>query len=84
MDTKLIRNINKKNHKRAKEKDFGDTEVYKVIGDSETLYYWNSSNSSSPKHDFTLNEIMDLILEDTYEGTVNDGWNEIMFEVELN
>lgn len=84
MDTKLIKNINRKNHQRAEDKDFGNTNVYKVVGDSETLYYWNSSNSSTPQHDSVLEEIMDLILENNDGGNISDGWNEIIFEVEYN
>ena len=82
MDTTLIKNISKKHYQRAEEKDFGSTSIYKVIGDTNTLYYWNSSNSSKPQHDSVLDEIMELILDNDGETIVNDGWNEIMFNVE--
>lgn len=84
MDKQLIKNLNNRNWDRAKEKDFDNTFVYKVNGDDQTLYYWNSSNREGIKHQTALNRILNLIIDGEDSGTVNDGWNEIMFEVEPN
>jgi len=84
MDTQLIKRLNNRSHERAEEKDFNNTKVYKVEGEKETLYYWNSSNSNSIHHDIFLEEVMDKILDGCKEGSISDGWNEIMFETEFN
>tara|TARA_R110002012_G_C11521084_1_gene599462 strand:+ start:162 stop:407 length:246 start_codon:yes stop_codon:yes gene_type:complete len=81
MDSKLIKNLNVGKFERAKEKDFGGVDVYKVVGDELVVYYWNSSNDETPRHDNCHNEIIDNYLDDILSGTFSDGFNEIMFEI---
>jgi hypothetical protein len=84
MDIQLIKRLNNRSRERAEEKDFDNTKVYKVEGETETLYYWNSSNSDSIQHDLFLEAVMDKVLDSEADGSISDGWNEIMFETEFN
>jgi len=82
---KIIKGCNNNNYSRAEEEDFSDefgkTRVYKVQGEDQSLYYWNSSNSKNIQHSEALSRIADEILDDNESGSIDDGWNEIMFEI---
>lgn len=85
MDKLLMRNLNKENYQDDNEKNFDNIKVYKVLGEENTLYYWNSSNSQPIyNHKRVLIDIMDSLLDEEEEGTVSDGFNEIMFELEYS
>ena len=84
MDIQLIKRLNNRSYERAEEKDFDNTKAYKVEGETETLYYWNSSNSQSINHEIFLEAIMDKVLDSEADGSISDGWNEIMFETKFN
>jgi len=85
MDLTLIKACNNKYYSRAEDKDFthefGMTKVYKVKGNDDTLYYWNSSNTRGINHDEALHEITNELLDNYYGGEVIDGWNNIMFDL---
>jgi hypothetical protein len=76
------------NYRRAEEYDFRShfngslIKVYKIESeDGDVLTYWNSSNLQSIRHEAFLNNLVDDLLEETFDGTNDDGWNEIMFEL---
>ena len=85
MDLTLIKAVSKKEYSRAENKDFSDefgkTRVYKVEGDEDTLYYWNSSNSKNIDHTSFLRELTNELLTDYSGGETIDGWNNIMYEL---
>ena len=83
MDTILYGNLNNRYSEREPKADFNNTKVFKVIGDGSTLLYWNSSNSQNINHKEALSLIFDKVLNNELEGTINDGWNEIMFEIKF-
>lgn len=83
----IIKGCNRRDYSRAEQKDFKawdgkKVRVFKVEGEEKTLFYWNSSNSKEIRHSTALTNIADELLDDNEEGTVQDGWNEIMFEIE--
>ena len=56
--------------------------VYKIESeDGEVLTYWNSSNLQSIRHEAFLKNLVNDLLDETFDGTNDDGWNEIMFEL---
>ena len=61
--------------------EFGKTRVYKVEGDEDTLFYWNSSNSKNIDHTSVLRELTNELLTDYSGGETIDGWNNIMYEL---
>jgi len=81
----IIQGCGNADFSRAEEEDFSDeygtTKAYKVQGEDECLYYWNSSNSQEPQHAEALRYISEELENDSFEGSISDGWNEIMFEV---
>ena len=83
--TELARGCARKDYSRAPQKDFtcdGKTvKVFKVEGEESTLFYWNSSNFQSINHDTALRNLTEALLSGEDGGTVMDGWNEIMFEI---
>jgi hypothetical protein len=85
----IIKGCNRRDYSRAEQKDFKawdgkKVRVFKVEGEEKTLFYWNSSNQADIRHSTALANIADELLDDNEEGTVQDGWNEIMFETEYN
>ena len=81
----IIKGCNNKDYGRAEEEDFvcngQKTRVWKVQGEEDCLFYWNSANGQEPKHSAALQGIVDELLEGNESGNTHDGWNEIMFEV---
>jgi hypothetical protein len=81
----IVQGCNNKDYSRAEEEDFSDeygtTKAYKVQGEDQCLYYWNSSNQQAPQHAEALRYIAEELESGTENGSVADGWNEIMFEV---
>ena len=77
----IIKGCNNKDYSRAEAEDFENTKVYKVQAEDYCLFYWNSSNSKEPQHSEALSRIVDELLDETESGSIDDGWNEIMFEV---
>jgi hypothetical protein len=84
----IIENCNNGDYSRAPEEDFTDccdnrNKVYKVQGEDRCLFYWNSSNQQAVRHSTALERFAELLEEDEDcdGGTVDDGWNEIMFEI---
>lgn len=80
MDKELIKAIARKDFEHSIEDDFENTTVYKIQGDESYILFWNSSNGEEPEFKYALPQILDFIIDEEYEGTVSDGWNEIMFE----
>lgn len=88
MDTEIeniIQGCNNKEYGRAEEEDFTcngeETKAYKVQGEDQCLYYWNSQNGQEPQHSEALAMIAEELEAGNESGSVHDGWNEIMFEV---
>ena len=84
MDKQLIKAINNRDFEHSIEDDFENTSVYKIQGDESYLLFWNSSNGQEPEYRFVLHLILESIIDGLDWGTINDGWNEIMFEVRCN
>tara|TARA_R100000742_G_C4279448_1_gene104047 strand:+ start:3428 stop:3682 length:255 start_codon:yes stop_codon:yes gene_type:complete len=80
MDKELIKTIARNEYSHSIENDFENTSVYKIEGSESYLIFWNSSNGEEPEFKYALSEILELIIDEEYEGTVSDGWNEIMFK----
>ncbi len=88
MDTniqKIIQNCLAGNFSHDEKESFDNTRVYRVDGEDgeEVLYFWNSANSERISTDEVLKEIVNELLEDNCDGSVNDYYkgNEIMFEI---
>ena len=79
MDRELIKNINKGN---IEENITKIKNIHTVKGDDTVLHFWNSSNNQSVHTDEALSNILDEYLDGETSGSVSDGWNEIMFEIE--
>jgi len=81
----IIQRCNNGEHNRAEEEDFTcngeETKAYKVQGEDQCLYYWNSSNKQEPQHSTALVYIAEELETGNESGSINDGWNEIMFEI---
>jgi len=81
----LIRGCNNRDYSRAEEEDFvcngQKTRVWKVQGEDDCLYYWNSCNGQEPQHSTSLQYIANELINGNEGGSVDDGYNEIMFEV---
>jgi hypothetical protein len=81
----IIKGCNNADYSREEQADFSDeygkTRVWKVQGEDSCLFYWNSSNGQAPKHSTALAYIAEELEEGSQGGSVNDGWNEIMFEI---
>ena len=84
MDNQLIKAINRRDFEHSIEDDFENTSVYKVQGDETYMLYWNSANGQEPDHGFALAQLLELVIDGEDEGSVSDGFNEIMFEVRYN
>lgn len=81
----IIKGCNNKDYNRAEQEDFVcsgiKTRVWAVDGEDNSLFYWNSSNGQEPKHSVALSRIANELLDGDESGSVDDGWNEIMFEI---
>jgi len=84
MDKQLLKAINYRDFVHSIEDDFENTSVYKIQGDETYMLYWNSSNGQEPDHGFALTEIFDLVVDEITEGSISDGFNEIMFQIRYN
>jgi hypothetical protein len=84
MDKQLIKAISRRDFEHSIEDDFENTSVYKIQGDETYMLFWNSSNGEEPEYRYVLPEILELVIDEDMEGSVSDGFNEIMFEVRYN
>jgi len=84
MDKQLIKAISRRDFEHSIEDDFENTSVYKVQGDETYMLFWNSSNGEEPEYRYVLPLILEYVIDENMEGSVSDGWNEIMFEVRYN
>jgi len=84
MDKQLLKAINNRDFEHSIDDDFENTSVYKIQGDESYLLFWNSSNGEEPEYRFVLPLILEYVIDGEDEGSVSDGWNEIMFEVRYN
>ena len=80
----LLANLRRGEIERCSERKIsGVNAIYKVEGDSDVLYFWNSSNNQKifDKRDL-LDEIYEQVKDGYSEGSVDDNMNEFLFEVE--
>lgn len=56
--------------------------VYQVETDTDTLYFWNSSNNGRIDIGEVLYKIGECLEEGEADGSVYDDFNEVMFETE--
>jgi hypothetical protein len=84
MDKQLIKAINRIDFEHSIGDDFENTSVYKVQGDETYMLFWNSSNGEEPEYRYVLPLILEYVIDENMEGSVSDGFNEIMFEIRYN
>ena len=84
MDKQLLKAINNRDYEHSIDDDFENTSVYKVQGDETYMLFWNSSNGQEPEYRYVLPEILELVVDENMEGSISDGFNEIMFEIRYN
>ena len=84
MDKQLLKAINNRDFEHSIDDDFENTSVYKIQGDETYMLFWNSSNGEEPEYRYALPLILESIIDELDWGTINDGFNEIMFEVKYN
>ena len=84
MDKQLLKAINNRDFEHSIDDDFENTSVYKIQGDESYLLFWNSSNGEEPEYRYALPLILESIIDELDWGNINDGFNEIMFEVKYN
>lgn len=63
------------------EDEYGTTKVYGIETDTHLLKVWNSSNLRSFNKRPVLNDIISELEDGNTDGSVNDDFKEIMFEV---
>jgi len=84
MDKQLLKAINNRDYEHSIDDDFENTSVYKIQGDESYLLFWNSSNGEEPEYRYALPLILEYVIDGEDDGSISDGWNEIMFEVRYN
>jgi hypothetical protein len=84
MDKQLIKAINRRDFEHSIDDDFENTSVYKVQGDETYMLFWNSSNGEEPEYRYVLPLILEYVIDGEDDGSISDGFNEIMFEIRYN
>ena len=84
MDKQLLKAINNRDFEHSIDDDFENTSVYKIQGDETYMLFWNSSNGEEPEYRYVLPLILGYVIDGEDEGSVSDGFNEIMFEIRYN
>jgi|TARA_B110000444_G_C18401613_1_gene393923 hypothetical protein len=84
MDKQLIKAINRIDFEHSIDDDFENTSVYKVQGDETYMLFWNSSNGEEPDYRYVLPLILEYVIDGEDDGSISDGFNEIMFEIRYN
>jgi len=78
----LIKNCNNYEHEISPEDCFDETNVYKVEAGDAKVTYWNSSNNKAIDHRFVLREIVECLLNEEMQGSLNEPYQmvEVMWE----
>ena len=84
MDKQLLKAINNRDFEHSIDDDFENTSVYKIQGDETYMLFWNSSNGEEPDYRYVLPEILECVIDGEDDGSISDGFNEIMFEIRYN
>ena len=83
VDALLIRNLENLVYEESDRNE--EYTEYIVLGDTMNVKYWNSSNKQAIKdREMVHGGIIEYLQDGVNDGTVSDGWNEIMFESVYN